>query len=124
MAEGWARQLKEDVIEPYSAGIEPHDLDPIAVRIMAEAGVDISEHKSKHFSELKDITFDYIVTLCDDAYERCPIFPGRGKTFHVGFDDPPHLAKQAQSEKGVLDIYRRVRDEIRDSVNRLPESLK
>jgi len=124
MAEGWATQLKGDVIEPYSAGIEPRGLDPIAVKIMAEVGVDISAHKSKHFSELRDIIFDYIVTVCDDAYEKCPVFPGRGKTFHVGLDDPPRLAKQAQNEKEVLDIYRRVRDAIRDFVDRLPESLK
>jgi arsenate reductase (thioredoxin) len=124
MAEGWAKQLKGDVIEPYSAGIESHGLDPVAVNIMAEVGVDISGHKSKHFSELKDIIFDYIVTVCDDAYEKCPVFSGRGKTFHIGFDDPPRLAKQAQNEKEVLDTYRRVRDEIRDFVNRLPQSLE
>jgi arsenate reductase len=124
MAEGWVKQLKGDVIEPYSAGIEPRGLDPVAVKIMAEVGVDISGHKSKHFSELKDITFDYIVTLCDDAYEKCPVFPGRGKTFHIGFDDPPRLAKQAHSEKEVFEIYRRVRDEIRDFIKRLPGPLK
>jgi arsenate reductase len=124
MAEGWAKQLKGDVIEPYSAGIEPCGLDPIAVKIMAEVGVDISRHKSKHFSEFKDIIFDYIITICDDTYKKCPVFPGRSKTFHVGFDDPPHLARQTQSEKEALDVYRRVRDEIRDFVNRLPESLK
>jgi arsenate reductase len=73
---------------------------------MAEVSIDISKHKSKHFSKLKDITFDYIVTLCNYAYEKCPVFPGKGKTFHVGFDDPPRLAKQAQSRNEILDIYR------------------
>jgi Protein-tyrosine-phosphatase len=124
MAEGWVKQLKGDVIEPYSAGIEIHGLNPIAVKVMAEVGIDISGHKSKHFSELKDIEFDYVVTVCDDAYEKCPIFPGKTKTIHVGFDDPPRLAKQAGNEQEVLKIYRRVRDEIRYFIKTLPESLK
>jgi arsenate reductase len=123
MAEGFARYLKGDVIEPYSAGIETHGLNPLAVKVMAEASVDISGHKSKHFSELKDIQFDYVVTVCDDAYEKCPVFPGRIKTIHVGFDDPPRLAKQAKSEKEVLDIYRRVRDQIREFIELLPDIL-
>jgi len=79
MAEGWTRHLKGDIIEPYSAGVESHGLDSLAVRVMAEAGVDISAHRSKHFSELKDIQFDYVVTVCDDAYEKCPVFPGKTK---------------------------------------------
>jgi arsenate reductase len=124
MAEGFARHLKGNLIEPYSAGIEPHNLDPDAVKVMAEIGIDISNHRSKHFSELKDIQFDFVVTVCDDAYEKCPVYPGKTKTIHVGFDDPPRLAKQAKNENEILDIYRRVRDEIRDLINRLPESLK
>lgn len=124
MAEGWARHLKGDVIEPYSAGIEIHGLNPLAVKVMAEAGVDISGNRSKHFTELKDIKFDYVVTVCDDAYEKCPIFPGKTKIIHIGFDDPPRLAKQAGTEQEVLDIYRRVRDEIRDFISRLQEFLK
>jgi arsenate reductase len=124
MAEGWARYLKGDCIEPYSAGVETHGLNLLAVKVMAEAGVDISSHKSKHFNVLKDVNFDYVITVCDDAYEKCPIFPGKVKTIHVGFDDPPRLAKQAKSPEEVLNIYHRVRDEIRDFVNRLPESLK
>jgi arsenate reductase (thioredoxin) len=124
MAEGWARHLKGDCVEPYSAGIETHGLNPLAVKVMAEAGVDISSHKSKHFTELKDIHFDYCLTVCDDAYEKCPIFPGKTKTIHVSFDDPPRLAKGIANEQDVLKIYRRVRDEIRSFVNQLPESLK
>jgi len=123
MAEGWARQLKSDVIEPYSAGIEIHGLNPNAVKVMAEAGVDISGHKSKHFTKLKDIDFDYVITVCDDAYEKCPVFPGKAKTIHVGFDDPPRLAKAAKSPEEALNIYRRIRDEIRDFVKRLPDTL-
>jgi arsenate reductase len=124
MAQGWAKKLKSETIEPFSAGITPHGLDPIAVKVMAEAGVDISSHRSKHFSELKDVNFDYVITVCDDAYEKCPVFPGKVKMIHVGFDDPPRLAKQILNENEILDIYRRVRDEIRNFINRLPESLK
>ena len=123
MAEGWARHLKGDVIEPYSAGIEPHGLDPRAVQVMAEAGVDISGHRSKHLDELKSIEFDYVVTVCDQAHESCPLFPGRTKVIHVGFDDPPRLAAQAKDDQEALKHYRRVRDEIRRFVESLPESL-
>ena len=120
MAEGWARYLKSDVIEPYSAGIETHGLNPNAVRVMAEAGVDISGHRSKHVDELKDVAFDYVVTVCDHAHEHCPLFPGRAQIVHVGFDDPPRLAKQAKTEEEALDCYRRVRDEIRRFIESLP----
>ncbi len=124
MAEGWARRLKGDAIEPYSAGIEPRGLDPRAVQIMTEAGVDISGHRSKHVEELKHIQFDYVVTVCDQAHESCPLFPGRTKVIHVGFDDPPRLARQARDEREVLSHYRRVRDEIRRFVESLPGSLE
>lgn len=123
MAEGWARHLKGDVLEAYSAGIETHGLNPNAVRVMAEAGVDISRHKSKHVDELRNIQFDYVITVCDNARESCPIFSGRAKVMHVGFEDPPRLAREAKSEEETLDIYRRVRDQIRDFVETLPESL-
>ena len=99
MAEGWAQHLKGDVLEPYSAGVETHGLNPLAVKVMAEAGVDISGQRSKHVEELKDIGFDYVVTVCDNAHEHCPLFPGRTKVIHVGFDDPPRLAAQAKTEK-------------------------
>ncbi len=124
MAEGWARHLKGDVIEPYSAGIETHGLNPNAVKVMAEAGVDISGHRSKHVDEVMNIPFDYVVTVCDDAHESCPLFPGRARIVHVGFDDPPRLAKQAKSEQEVLNCYRKVRDEIRRFVESLPDSLE
>src|SRR5664279_4978639 len=116
MAEGWARALKGDVIEAYSAGIETHGLNPNAVKVMAEAGVDISRHRSKHVDELKDVQFDYVVTVCDNAHESCPLFPGKTKVLHVGFDDPPRLARAARSEEEKLECYRRVRDEIRQFV--------
>jgi len=113
MAEGWARHLKGDVVEPYSAGISPRGLDPRAVQVMAEAGVDISGQRSKHLDEVKDIPFDCVVTVCDQAREACPLFPGRTKVIHVGFDDPPRLAAGSTSEDEALRPYRRVRDEIR-----------
>ena len=123
MAEGWARHLKGNVLEPYSAGIETHGLNPSAVKVMAEVGVDISGHRSKHVSELADIAFDYVVTVCDNARESCPLFPGRAKVVHAGFDDPPRLAKDAKTEEEALGHYRRVRDEIRAFVETLPDSV-
>lgn len=123
MAEGWARHLKGDVIEPYSAGIETHGLNPAAVKVMAEAGVDISGHRSKSIAELQDVLFDYVVTVCDHAHETCPLFPGKARIVHVGFDDPPRLAKEAKTEEEALAHYRRVRDEIRAFVERLPNAL-
>ena len=123
MAEGWARHLKGDVIEAYSAGIEKHGLNPRAVKVMAEAGVDISGHHSKTVADVKGTEFDYVVTVCDHAYESCPLFSGKAKVIHVGFDDPPRLAKEAKSEQEALDQYRRVRDEIRAYIERLPEAL-
>ena len=120
MAEGWARALKADVIDAYSAGIETHGLNPLAVKVMAEAGVDISGHRSKHVDELKDIRFDHVITVCDRAAESCPLFPGKAKVIHHGFDDPPKLAKSAKTEAEALIHYRRVRDEIRGYVEGLP----
>jgi arsenate reductase len=124
MAEGWARALKGDSIEAYSAGIETHGLNPSAVKVMAEAGVDISGHRSKNVAELSGVPLDYVVTVCGHANETCPAFGGGSKVVHVGFDDPPALAREAGSEQEALDCYRRVRDEIRAFVETLPESLK
>lgn len=123
MAEGWARSLKRDVIEPWSAGIETHGLNPRAVKVMAEAGVDISGQRSKTVSELSGIEFDYVVTVCGHANENCPRFPGKARIVHAGFDDPPKLAQGATSEEAALGHYRRVRDEIRAFILKLPEAL-
>ena len=123
MAEGWARRLKSGNIEAYSAGVKPAGMNTDAVRVMAEAGVDLSSHRSKHVEELSDVAFDYVVTVCDHAHESCPVFPGRAKVVHRGFDDPPFLAKNAVTDAERLAPYRRVRDEIRDFVASLPESL-
>jgi len=123
MAEGWARHLKSDAIEPYSAGIEVHGLNELAVEVMAEAGVDISKQKSKHVDELKNIRFDYVVTVCGHANEHCPMFAGGAKVVHAGFDDPPKLAEKAENKEQALGYYRRVRDEIKIFVEKLPEEF-
>jgi len=124
MAEGWTRQLKGDHIEAYSAGIETHGLNPNAVKVMAESGVDISNHKSENVKDYLDKEIDYVVTVCGHAHETCPVFPGKAKIIHHGFDDPPFLAKSVDTEEEKLNIYRRVRDEIRDFVNQLPNNLE
>lgn len=123
MAEGWARALKPGSIEAHSAGTDPHPLNPLAVRAMAEAGVDISGHSSKHVDVLRAVAFDHVVTVCDSAHAACPVFPGAARVVHVGFDDPPRLAKDAASDDEAMPHYRRVRDLIRAFIETLPGSL-
>jgi arsenate reductase (thioredoxin) len=124
MAEGWARALKGDHVGAYSAGIEKHGMNPHAVRVMAEAGVDISKHYSKTPAELGPVQFDYVVTVCGHADESCPVFPGKTKVVHVGFEDPPKLTKELPDGEEKLAVYRRVRDEIRRFVEALPGALE
>jgi arsenate reductase (thioredoxin) len=124
MAEGWAKRLLPDEVEPYSAGIEPHGLDPLAVEAMKEAGVDISGQRSKSVEEVINIPFDLVVTVCSDADENCPVFPGKAKVMHAGFDDPPRLAKGAKTKDEALAHYRRVAVQIRDFVTGLPGIMK
>lgn len=123
MAEGWARALVGDAVEPSSAGLEARGLDPRAVRVMAEAGVDISGQRSRTLADLGGPAPDDVVTVCDHAHETCPLFPGGARVVHVGFDDPPRLAAGARDEEEALAHYRRVRDEIRAFVARLPGVL-
>ena len=123
MAEGWARHLKDGEIEAYSAGMEPKILDPLAVRVMAEAGVDISSQSSKHLQDLADVSFDVVITVCGHADYQCPAFANSTRVVHVGFDDPPKMAESASSAEVVLGHYRRVRDEIHQFVERLPQAL-
>lgn len=123
MAEAWARNLKGDLLEPYSAGTVPKGVDPRAVKAMAEAGIDIAHQKSKSLADVADMQFDYVITLCDDAQQACPFFPAKTRLLHVGFDDPPRLADSARDEEEAMQPYRRVRDEIRAYVETLPESL-
>ncbi len=120
MAEGFANALRGDVIEAYSAGLEPKGLDPNAIVVMKEAGVDISRHTSKHVNELKDKHFDYVITVCGHANENCPLFPGKTKVLHRGFEDPPQLAKNAKTKEEALQHYRRVRDQIKEFILELP----
>ncbi len=124
MAEGWTNHLKRDVIKCRSAGVETHGLNPLAVRVMAEAGVDISHHKSQLVDEFLGAPWDFVVTVCGHAHESCPFFPGKANVVHVGFDDPPALAQSETTEEAALVHYRRVRDEIRAFVASLPESLR
>ncbi len=124
MAEGWARHLKGDRIEPYSAGLEAHGLNPRAVKVMEEAGVDISVQKSQKVEEVLQVPFDYVVTVCGHADENCPVFPGNTRMVHKGFGDPPKLAQDVKSEEEALSHYRRVRDEIKQFIHSIPETLK
>ena len=124
MAEGFMRALHGDRYTVYSAGIEKHGLNPNAVKVMAEAGIDISRHYSKTLKELQTGPLDYTVTVCSRAAETCPYFPARVKLLHRDFDDPPALAKLASGPDEALAIYRRVRDDIRDFVEKLPGMLE
>jgi arsenate reductase len=121
MAEGFAKALKSALIEPHSAGTNPHGLNPLAIQVMAEAGIDISTHTSKRPEQI-GLPFDFIITVCDSAHESCPIFPG-ARVIHVPFADPPRLAQSAKTSEEALTHYRRVRDQIRAYVETLPASL-
>ena len=123
MAEGWARHLFGQRLVPYSAGIEKRGLDPRAVKVMRQVGVDISAQSSKRVDELGKVDFDLVITVCDHAKETCPSLPGVPRQLHVAFDDPPKLAASAENEDQVLAHYRRVRDEIREMVEGLPGML-
>ena len=123
MAEAFTRHLKGDQIEALSAGVDPKGIDPRATKAMLEAGIDISNQGSKSLDQVRHLPFDYVVTLCDNAQKTCPNFPGETRVIHVGFDDPPKLAATAKNEKEAMLHYRRVRDEIKAFVEKLPESL-
>ena len=121
MAEGWAKKLKSDCIEAFSAGIAPAGLSSRAVKVMAEAGVDISGQSSKHINDLAGIDFDYVITLCDNAKQKCPVFYDKGKLIHKPFADPTFLMGD---EKVIMNAFRKTRDEIRDFILTLPDSLE
>lgn len=123
MAEGFGKFHKSDSFNFYSAGTLKHGLNPIAVEVMSEAGVDISKHKSKTLDELEGIKMDYIFTVCSDAHENCPYYP-EGKVIHVGFDDPPRLAADLTDHKQITGIYKKVRDEIQNFVVNIEEFIK
>lgn len=123
MAEGFGKALKADKYQFYSAGTKTHGLNPRAVQAMQKVGIDISSHQSQTTEELGDVVMDYVVTVCSDAHENCPYFPG-GKVIHVGFDDPPRLTKEMESEEDILKVYRRVRDEIKAFVENIETYLE
>ena len=120
MAEGWARHLKSDVIEAYSGGVWPVGVSSRAIQVMAEAGVDISSHTSDHVDDFLEIDFDYVITLCDNARESCPIFSGKAKLIHNPFEDPTFVVGSTDE---IMAAFRRTRDLIREFVETLPESL-
>jgi len=122
MAEAWTRLLKGDRFDAYSAGVQPKPIDPRAIKAMAEAGIDISEQKSKDVDVFGNMEFDYVVTLCDNARESCPCFSAKTKLIHQGFEDPPKLAEGASNEEEALAPYRRIRDEIKAFLETLSES--
>ncbi|MFG0248155.1 MAG: arsenate reductase ArsC [Phycisphaeraceae bacterium JB051] len=124
MAEGWAKHLVADHIQAYSAGIETHGLNPNAVTVMAEMGVDITSQKSQNITEFMDTDLDFVITVCGHAHETCPIFPKKAVVLHHGFEDPPKLAKQYDDVQSQLACYRKVRDEIRDFILMLPQRLE
>jgi arsenate reductase len=123
MAEAFTLHLKGDQIEALSAGVSPKGMDPRAAKAMLEAGIDMSNQGSKGLDQVIHGKFDYVVTLCDNAQKTCPSLPGKTRVIHVGFDDPPKLAATAKDEEEAMLHYRRVRDEIKDFVEKLPESL-
>jgi arsenate reductase len=109
MAEGLLRQLGGVRFEVASAGVEPTGVNPLAIAAMAEVGIDIGGQRSKHVDELVDQPFDVVITVCDHAAQRCPIFPGPARRLHWPFDDPA-AARGSEAER--LAVFRRVRDEI------------
>ena len=120
MAEGWARHLKSDVIEAYSAGVWPAGVSSRAIQVMAEAGVDISSHTSDHVDVFKTVDLDYVITLCDNARELCPVFGGNTRMIHRAFDDPTFIIGSAEA---ITAAFRQTRDQIKAFVETLPESL-
>ncbi len=121
MAEGWARDLKGNIIDAYSAGIRPIGLSTRAIKVMAEAGVDISMQKSQHLDEFSEIDFDYVITLCDNAAENCPLFTGKAKVLHRAFEDPYFAAG---SEDDIMETFRKVRNDIRKFIEEMPDNLE
>jgi arsenate reductase len=121
IAEAWAKHLKSNEIDAYSAGISPCGVNSFTIEVMAEVGIDISQNKSKHVNSLDDIPFDYVITVCSYADERCPMFPAETKIVHVPFDDPYMASNDNDSHENILNLFRRTREEIKTFVEQLPE---
>src|SRR5690606_3310528 len=122
MAEGFCRKYWGNEFRVYSAGTKKHGMNERAIKVMKEVGVDISSHYSKTVEELPDIKMDFVITVCDSARENCPFFPG-GKVVHIGFQDPPALTKDMENEDERLAVYRKVRDQIENTIKNLKEYL-
>lgn len=117
MAEGWLRHLAGDRFEAYSAGLDPHGLNPHAVAVMAEAGVNIAGQTSDEIDRYAGEQMDWFITVCDRAAESCPVTPPGSRTLHWSFPDPPALVRErGLAGEAALDVYRRVRDEVRAAV--------
>jgi arsenate reductase len=110
IAEGYLSHFAGDKAEVYSAGVETHGVNPRAIATMAEDGIDISRHTSNHIDEYRDIPFDFVITVCDNARERCPYFPSKARMFHYNFPDP---AKASGTEAEIAQAFRDVRDQIK-----------
>ncbi len=123
MAEGWARKYWGHEFNVYSAGTKKHGMNERAIKVMKEVGVDLSTHHSKITGELPDVTFDYVITVCDHAHENCPFYPG-SKVIHVGFQDPPALTRHMTDEEEILKVYRRVREEIESFIKKMKNQLE
>ena len=123
MAHGLANSLLGERFTAYSAGIESHGLNPSAVKVMSEIGIDISQHQSQTLTQLNAKQFDYVISVCEHAASHCPAFPNQTQVVTHQFDDPPQLAKQAKTQQEGLAYYRRVRDEIKDWVTKLPKQI-
>lgn len=108
LAQGYLQHFAGDRADVYSAGVEPKGVNPLAVQVMAEDGIDISHHTSNHVDEYTSLPFDYVITVCDNAREQCPFFPSRARRFHQSFTDPGH-----RPGLDALDSFRQVRDEIK-----------
>ena len=121
MAESWAKHHFAAQANYYSAGIEKHGLNKNMLKVMSEKGVDLTGAASKTLSELDDIQFDYVFTVCQHADQTCPTFPSQTQVIHVGFDDPPKLAKEASTQEEAIEHYRRVRNEIEDFILSIEE---
>ncbi|MBN1787458.1 MAG: arsenate reductase ArsC [Sedimentisphaerales bacterium] len=121
IAEAWAKKLKKDRIEAFSAGVFPTKVHPRVIQVMAEADVDMTGHYSKHFDEFTGLDFDYVITLCDNAKELCPVYPKKTKIIHHPFADPTVLMG---TDKIITDAFRKTRDQIKDFVSNIPQNLE
>lgn len=111
IAEGYLRHFAKGKAEVFSAGIETHGVNPKAIAVMREDGIDISNHTSNNVSEYRDIDFDYVITVCDNAKEHCPVFPSKAKQFHYNFPDP---AKATGTNEEIMQQFRNVRNQVKD----------